>query len=78
MKGKMFKLIKDFKLNPDWHCISKYFNNLIEQNQCRIKVRKIGYQRINTAKNTLKGIEYMHGLYKKNYRSLQIYEFSPC
>ncbi|MCY1624690.1 IS6 family transposase, partial [Staphylococcus pettenkoferi] len=30
------------------------------------------------AKNTLKGIECIYGLYKKNRRSLQIYRFSPC
>ncbi|TXD12013.1 IS6 family transposase, partial [Staphylococcus haemolyticus] len=28
------------------------------------------YQSINTAKNTLKGIECIYGLYKKNRRSL--------
>ena len=43
-----------------------------------IKVRKISYQSINTAKNTIKGIECIYGLYKKNRRSLQIYGFSPC
>ena len=43
-----------------------------------IKVRKISYQSINTAKNTLKGIECIYALYKKNRRSLQIYGFSPC
>ncbi|MCG1418824.1 IS6 family transposase, partial [Staphylococcus epidermidis] len=36
------------------------------------------YQSINTAKNTLKGIECIYALYKKNCRSLQIYGFSPC
>ncbi|MFW3485107.1 IS6 family transposase, partial [Staphylococcus caprae] len=43
-----------------------------------IKVRKTRYQSVNTAKNTLKGIECIYGLYKKNRRSLQIYGFSPC
>ncbi|HGZ4147615.1 TPA: hypothetical protein ACOHAY_002892 [Staphylococcus aureus] len=38
----------------------------------------IRYQSINTAKNTLKGIECIYALYKKNRRSLQIYGFSPC
>ncbi|MDS3941039.1 IS6 family transposase, partial [Staphylococcus epidermidis] len=42
------------------------------------KVRKTRYQSINTAKNTLKGIECIYALYKKNRRSLQIYGFSPC
>ncbi|MEA1278070.1 DDE-type integrase/transposase/recombinase, partial [Staphylococcus aureus] len=57
---------------------SRYMNNLIEQDHRHIKVRKTRYQSINTAKHTLKGIEYMYGLYKKNRRSLQIYGFLPC
>ncbi len=77
-KVAMAKVIKTFKLNPDCHCTSKYLNNLIEQDHHHIKVRKTIYQSINTAKNTLKGIEYIYGLYKKNRRSLQIYGFSPC
>ncbi|UEX90348.1 IS6 family transposase [Staphylococcus ratti] len=77
-KAAMSKLIKDFKLNPNCHCTSKYLNNLIEQDHRHIKVRKISYQSINTAKNTFKGIECIYGLYKKNRRSLQIYGFSPC
>ncbi|MEI2024412.1 IS6 family transposase, partial [Staphylococcus aureus] len=42
------------------------------------KVRKTRYQSINTAKHTLKGIECIYALYKKNRRSLQIYGFLPC
>ena len=76
-KIAMSKLIKDFKLNSNCHCTSKYLNNLIEQDHRHIKVRKISYQSINTAKNTIKGIECIYGLYKKNRRSLQIYGFSP-
>ncbi|HBC4010874.1 TPA: IS6 family transposase [Staphylococcus aureus] len=64
-KVAMFKLMKDFKLNPDCHCTSKYLNNLIEQDHRHIKVRKTRYQSLNTAKNTLKGIECIYGLYKK-------------
>jgi putative transposase len=74
----MAKIIKAFKLKPDCHCTSKYLNNLIEQDHRHIKVRKTRYQSINTAKNTLKGIECIYALYKKNRRSLQIYGFSPC
>ena len=77
-KVAMPKVIKTFKLNPNCHCTSKYLNNLIEQDYRHIKVRKTRYQSINTAKNTLKGIECIYGLYKKNRRSLQIYGFSPC
>ena len=53
----MAKVIKAFKLKPDCHCTSKYLNNLIEQDKRHIKVRETRYQSINTAKNTLKGIE---------------------
>ena len=77
-KVAMSKLMKDFKLKPNCHCTSKYLNNLIEQDHRYIKVRKTRYRSINTAKNTLKGIECIYGLYKKNRRSLQIYGFSPC
>ncbi|MEK4204035.1 MULTISPECIES: IS6-like element IS257 family transposase [Staphylococcaceae] len=77
-KAAMAKVIKAFKLKPDCHCTSKYLNNLIEQDHRHIKVRKTRYQSINTAKNTLKGIECIYALYKKNRRSLQIYGFSPC
>jgi len=77
-KVAMAKVIKAFKLIFDCHCTSKYLNNLIEQGHRHIKVRKTRYQSINTAKNTLKGIECIYALYKKNRRSLQIYGFSPC
>ena len=53
-KVAMSKLIKNFKLKPNCHCTSKYLNNFIEHNQS-----------INTAKNTLKGIECIYGLYKR-------------
>ncbi|MBM5970707.1 IS6 family transposase, partial [Staphylococcus epidermidis] len=69
-KTAMAKVIKAFKLKPDCHCTSKYLNNLIEQGHPHNKIR---YQSTNTTKNTLKGIECIHGLYKKNCRSLQIY-----
>ena len=61
----MAKIIKAFKLKPDCHCTSKYLNNLIEQDHRHIKVRKTRYQSINTAKNTLKGIECIYALYKR-------------
>uniref|UniRef100_UPI003F554349 DDE-type integrase/transposase/recombinase n=1 Tax=Mammaliicoccus sciuri TaxID=1296 RepID=UPI003F554349 len=63
-KVAMAKVIKAFKLKPDCHCTSKYLNNLIEQDHRHIKVRKTRYQSINTAKNTLKGIECIYALYK--------------
>ena len=64
-KVAMAKIIKAFKLKPDCHCTSKYLNNLIEQDHRHIKVRKTRYQSINTAKNTLKGIECIYALYKR-------------
>ncbi|MCO4337434.1 IS6 family transposase [Staphylococcus hyicus] len=76
-KVAMSKLIKDFKLNPNCHCTSKYLNNLIEQDHRHIKVRKVSYQSINTTKNTIKGIKCIYELYKKSRSSLQIYGFSP-
>ena len=77
-KVSMAKVIKVFKLNLNCHCTSKYLNKLIEQDYRHIKVRKTRYQSINTVKNTIKRIECIYGLYKKNCRSLQIYGFSPC
>ena len=76
-KVAMTKVIKAFKLKPDCHCTSQYLNNLIEQDHRHIRVRKTRYQSINTTKNTLKGIECIYALYKKNRRFLQIYGFSP-
>ena len=64
-KVAMAKVIKAFKLKADCHCTSKYLNNLIEQDHRHIKVRKTKYQSINTAKNTLKGIECIYALYKR-------------
>src|SRR5699024_11530349 len=77
-KVAMSNVIKAFKLIPHCHCTSKCLNNLIQQDHRHIKVSKTRYQSINTAKNTLKGIECIYALYKKNRRSLQIYGFSPC
>jgi len=65
------KLIKNFKLNPNYHWTFKCLNNFIGQNHCHIKMRKTRYQSINTTKNTLKGIDYIYNLYKN--RSLQTY-----
>ncbi len=72
----MTTIIKLLKLNPNCYCTPKYLNNLIEQDHHHIKVRKIKYQSINTAKNTLKGIECIYALYKKNRRSLHASKLS--
>ena len=68
-------LIKDFKLNPDCHCTSKYLNNLIEHDHRHIKVRKTRYQSVNTEKNTLKGIECIYGLYKRTVGLFRFTDF---
>ncbi|WP_414979060.1 IS6 family transposase [Bacillus sp. (in: firmicutes)] len=55
------------------HCTVKYLNNLIEQDHKYIKRRLAkseGFQSIRHASRTLKGIETVHALYKKN-RSLK-------
>ncbi|OQR53300.1 IS6 family transposase [Bacillus sp. CDB3] len=54
------------------HCTSKHLNNLIEQDHRHIKRRfskSAGFQNIRHASRTLKGIETIHALYKRN-RSL--------
>ncbi|MBH0338503.1 transposase, partial [Bacillus thuringiensis] len=51
------------------HCTVKYLNNLIEQDHRHIKRRfakSAGFQSIRHASRTLKGIETVHALYKKN------------
>lgn len=40
IKVVISKLIKYFKLNPDFYCTSKYLNNLIEQDHHHINVEK--------------------------------------
>lgn len=61
-KVAMSKVIKNSKLNPSRYFTSKYLNNLIEQDRRHIKVRKTRYQSVNTAINTLKGIECIYEL----------------
>lgn len=63
-KVAIAKVIKAFKLNPNCHCTSKCLNNLIEQDHCHIKVRKTKYQSVNTAKNTIKGMNVFTGYIK--------------
>lgn len=74
----MYKLIKVFKLEYNYHYTSKHLNNFIEKDHRHIKVKKTRYQSISTVKNTIKEIACIYGLYKKNRRPLQIYEFSSC
>ncbi len=54
------------------HCTIKHLNNLIEQDHRHVKKRftkSAGFQNLRHASRTLKGIETIHALYKRN-RSL--------
>jgi len=46
----------------------KYLNNLIEQDHQPIKRRNKFYQSLRTASSTIKGMETIRGIYKKNRR----------
>ncbi|MBD5796922.1 hypothetical protein BHU24_22735 [Bacillus pseudomycoides] len=51
------------------HCTVKHFNNLIEQDHRHIKRRfskSAGFQNLRHASCTLKGIETIHAIYKRN------------
>ncbi len=55
------------------HCTIKHLNNRIEQDHRHIKRRfakSAGFQNLRHASRTLKGIETIHALYKRN-RSLR-------
>jgi len=55
------------------YCTIKHLNNLIEQDHRHIKrrfVKSAGFQSLRHASRTLKGIETIHAIYKRN-RSLQ-------
>ncbi|SCT32109.1 IS431 transposase [Staphylococcus aureus] len=72
-KVAMTKIVKVFKLNPNCHCTSKYLNNLIEQDHRHIKVRKIRYQSLNTAKIHSKALNVFTDYIKRTvglYRSM--------
>lgn len=58
------------------HRISKYLNNIIEQDHRSIKKRHKLYQSIRTASSTIKGIEIIHALYKKSQRDINLFGFS--
>ena len=47
----------------------KYLNNLIEQDHRPIKRRNKFYQSLRTASSTIKGMETIRGIYKKNRRN---------
>src|SRR5699024_11153371 len=51
------------------HRTVKYLNNLIEQDHRPIKRRNKFYRSLRTASTTIKGMETIRGIYKKNRRN---------
>jgi putative transposase len=51
------------------HRTVKYLNNLIEQDHRPVKRRNKLYQSLHTASTTIKGMEALRGIYKKNRRN---------
>ncbi|MGF1399252.1 IS6 family transposase [Streptococcus infantarius] len=58
------------------HRTVKYLNNLIEQDPRPIKRRNKFYQSLRTASSTIKGMETIRGIYKKNRRNGTLFGFS--
>ncbi|PXF04154.1 IS6 family transposase [Listeria monocytogenes] len=58
------------------HRTVKYLNNLIEQDHRPIKRRNKFYQSLRTASSTIKGMETIRGIYKKNRRNGTLFGFS--
>ena len=57
-------------------CSKNDFNNLIEQDHRPIKRRNKFYQSLRTASSTIKGMEIIRGIYKKNRRNGTLFGFS--
>ncbi|KEK20762.1 IS6 family transposase [Bacillus gaemokensis] len=63
------KLRKEGFYKETIHCTVKYRNNLIEQDHRHIKrrfVKSAGFQSLRHASRTIKGMETVHALYKRN------------
>lgn len=58
------------------HRTVKYLNNLIEQDHRPIKRRNKFYRSLRTASTTIKGMETLRGIYKKNRRNGTLFGFS--
>lgn len=54
----------------------KYLNNLIEQDHRKIKMRSKTYKSLRVAVATIKGMETVHALYKKQRRDGNLFGFS--
>ena len=60
------------------HRTVKYLNNLIEHDHRPIKRRNKFYRSLRTASTTIKGMEAIRGLYKKNRKEGTLFGFSVC
>ena len=63
------KLQKQGLYSETEHRTVKYLNNLIEQDHRPVKRRNKLYQSLRTASSTIKGMETIRGIYKKNRRN---------
>ena len=70
------KLQKQGLYSETEHRTVKYLNNLIEQDHRPVKCRNKLYQSLRTASTTIKGIEALRGIYKKNRRNGTLFGFS--
>ena len=70
------KLQKQRLYSKTEHRTVKYLNNLIEQDHRPVKRRNKLYQSLRTASTTIKGVEALRGIYKKNRRNGTLFGFS--
>ena len=75
--GSAFRKLQSVGLYPKTeHRTVKYLNHLIEQDHRPIKRRNKFYQSHRTASSTIKGMETLRGIYKKNRRNGTLFGFS--
>lgn len=72
------KLQKQGLYSETEHRTVKYLNNLIEQDHRPVKRRNKLYQSLRTASTTIKGIEALRGIYKKNRSNGTLFGFSAA
>jgi len=72
------KLQKNGLYTQTEHRTVKYLNNLIEQDHRPIKRRNKFYRSLRTASTTIKGMEALRGIYKKNRKEGTLFGFSVC
>lgn len=78
MSSAIQKLKSKSYLEDTKHRISKYLNNIIEQDHRSIKKRHEFYRSMRTASNTIKGRETIHALYRKRQKDGNLFAFSAC